>query len=40
MYKKEYMTPELELIEVEMLNTLLTISTDNSDTDAGDVDDI
>lgn len=40
MYKKEYMTPELELIEMELESTLLTLSTSDEEIGAGEGDDL
>ena len=40
MNKKEYMTPEVELIEMEMETTLLTISTADGEYDSGDIEEL
>jgi hypothetical protein len=40
MIKKEYMTPEIEEIELELENALLEMSTDNGDNDNSDIEDL
>lgn len=40
MNKKEYMTPELELVEMEVESTLMTLSTPEGDYDSDDVEDL
>ena len=40
MNKKEYMSPEVELIDLELESALLTLSTDEGEYDNGDIDDI
>jgi hypothetical protein len=40
MIKKEYMSPELEMIDIELENAVLTLSTDNGDYDSEDIIDI
>lgn len=40
MIKKEYMSPELEMIDIVLENNLLTLSTDNGDYDSSEIEDI
>lgn len=40
MMKKEYMTPELETIELEFEGTLMEISTPEGEYDASEIEDI
>jgi len=40
MNKKEYMAPEMELVEMELESALMGLSTDNGDYDSGDIEDI
>ncbi len=40
MNKKVYMTPEVELIEMELESNLLTISTQEGEYDSGDIEEV
>jgi hypothetical protein len=40
MIKKEYMSPEMEMIDIELENAILSLSTDNGDYDSDEIIDI
>ena len=40
MVKKEYMSPEMEMIEIELESTILTLSTPEGEYDSSEVEDI
>lgn len=40
MIKKEYMTPDVEIVEMELENALLEMSTDNGNNNSDDIEDL
>jgi len=40
MNKKEYLSPEMEMIEMELESNLMTLSTPDGEYDSGDIEDI